>query len=51
MVPMDVADLHLRIDSRRTSASQLREVVSLPNFCTSMPRYRPLRHNEWIAVW
>jgi hypothetical protein len=51
MVPMDVADLHLRIASRRTSVSELREIVNLPNFCTSMPEYRPLRHNEWIAVW
>jgi hypothetical protein len=49
MVPLDVADLHLTLASRRTSGTELRTVIDLPEFCTNMPAYRPLRHNEWIA--
>jgi hypothetical protein len=51
LLARDVADLDLRLASRRTSDLALREVIDLRNFCTSMPLYRPLRHNEWIAVW
>jgi hypothetical protein len=51
MLRLDVADLRLTILSRRTTDSELRPVVDLPNFCTDMPPYRPLRHNEWIAAW
>ena len=51
MVSLEVADLDLRLASRRSTYSDLREVVNVPNFCTSMPEYRPLRHNEWIAAW
>lgn len=51
MVPMQVADLRLTLKSRRTSHAELRTVVDIPNFCTDPPTYRPLRHNNWIAVW
>ncbi len=49
--PLDVADLRLRIARRRTTEPELRSVVDVPNFCTDMPGYRALRHNDWIAVW
>lgn len=51
LLPRDVADLRLRIASRRTTESELRQVVDVPNFCTEMPPYRALRHNDWIAAW
>jgi hypothetical protein len=51
MVPMEVADLRLTLKSRRTSHSELRTVIDIPNFCTDPPTYRPLSHNNWIAVW
>ncbi len=45
-----VVDLDLRIDSRRTSESALREVVNVTDFCSRDLRYQPLRHNAWIRV-
>ena len=51
LVPMDVADLRLTLKSRRKSDTDLRTVIDLANFCTDPPAYRPLSHNNWIAVW
>jgi hypothetical protein len=51
LLPLDVADLRLRIASRRTTEPELRPVVDVPNFCTKMPRYDPLRPNLWINHW
>ena len=48
---LDVADMRLTIRSRRTSDAELREVVDVQNFCTSMPPYHALRHNDWIHTW
>jgi hypothetical protein len=50
MVAMDVADLRLKLASRRTSEPELRPVIDVASFCTEMPAYHPLRHNSWIAV-
>ena len=51
VLPLDVADLRLRVASRRTTESELRQVVDVANFCTEMPPYHALRHNDWIATW
>ena len=44
------AEVDLHLASRRSSDKQLREIVSLRDFCRQMPEYRWWRHNDWIRA-
>jgi len=41
-------DLDLNLKSRRTTDPQLRDVIHIPNFCTSDVTYDMWRPNDWI---
>ena len=40
----------LRLESRRAAGARYLPIIDLESFCTTSPKYRLFRHNDWILL-